>query len=200
MMFTRMLSAAVAGIVVTAGLFYLMHYLIEVSHGTPRDPRPRLELAFLPTIDDTPVVTNLVPPERPDPPPELPPGKPPIEDNGDVIAVPPPPEVPRPGTKGLRSGTIRYADGGLMTIVAVQPVYPRIASERGLEGQVVVRFDVSETGTVSNAVVVESSNRVFDKAAIDAAKRFRFKPRVVDGVPQASYGVHRLFTFRMESE
>ena len=52
-------------------------------------------------------------------------------------------------------------------------------------------------GSVTAVRVVESSDRVFERAALDAAKRFRYKPRVVDGVPQPVSGVRYLFRFEM---
>ena len=72
------------------------------------------------------------------------------------------------------------------------------ASSSGLEGHVVVRFDVTAMGTVVNAVVVDSSSSKFNRSALDAIKKFRFKPKVIDGVPQESLGLQRLFTYEME--
>ena len=67
-----------------------------------------------------------------------------------------------------------------------------------LEGWVVVEFDVSGSGTVENVRVIESSHRVFERAAVRAAERFRYRPRVVDGVPQPTRGVRNRFRFEME--
>ena len=61
-----------------------------------------------------------------------------------------------------------------------------------------VRFDVNADGTVSNVTVMDSSSHVFERAAIKAARKFRFKARVVDGVPQPSYGLQNRFVFKME--
>ena len=72
------------------------------------------------------------------------------------------------------------------------------ASSRGLEGHVVVQFDVTAMGTVVNAVVVDTSSRIFNKSALDAIKKFRFKPKIIDGVAQESFGLQRLFTYEME--
>ncbi|MCH8250504.1 MAG: energy transducer TonB [Proteobacteria bacterium] len=49
-----------------------------------------------------------------------------------------------------------------------------------------------------NIVIVKSSNSVFDNAAIKAAARFKFKPRVVDGIALVSTGIQNLFTFRLD--
>ena len=62
------------------------------------------------------------------------------------------------------------------------PQYPYQAARRGTEGWVRVSFQVTETGTVEDVVVLESDPPgVFDRAAIKAVYRWRFKPRMVNG-------------------
>jgi len=61
-----------------------------------------------------------------------------------------------------------------------------------------LQFDVTAEGKVVNIVIVESSNSVFDNAAIKAVARFKFKPRVVDGIALVSTGIQNLFTFRLD--
>lgn len=61
-------------------------------------------------------------------------------------------------------------------------IYPAAAKAEGVEGRVVVRYDVTATGTVANAVVVESEPAgVFDAAALDAVRSWRFRPMVDRG-------------------
>jgi protein TonB len=103
-------------------------------------------------------------------------------------------EQPRKGIETLGI----FIDGPLVTVVRVEPAYPPAASGRNLEGFVTVQFDVNPDGTVTNVTVVESSSKIFEKAAIKAAQKFRFKARVVDGVPQPSYGLQNRFVFKME--
>jgi protein TonB len=119
-----------------------------------------------------------------------------VFDSGERIGVPHSSTPPRnPGTQMSNPFT---NDGPLMVMVRVQPDYPLVAEQRGLEGCVVVRFDVTASGTVSNVAVVESSNAIFERAAIAAARNFRFKARVVDGVPLTSTGVQYQFRFELE--
>ena len=91
-----------------------------------------------------------------------------------------------------------YANSALINIINAQPDYPIIASQKGLEGYVIVQFDVTEAGAVEYAVVVETTSPLFNKSAIKAAYRSRYKPRSIDGVPQRSYGLKKLFRFEME--
>ena len=61
-------------------------------------------------------------------------------------------------------------------------VYPAAARADGIEGRVVVRYDVTVAGTVANAVVVESEPpSVFDEAALNTVRSWRFRPMVDRG-------------------
>ena len=61
-------------------------------------------------------------------------------------------------------------------------VYPAEARANGVEGRVVVRYDVTAAGNVANAVVVESEPPgVFDAAALTAVRSWRFRPMVDRG-------------------
>ncbi|MEE8243453.1 MAG: TonB family protein, partial [Pseudomonadales bacterium] len=101
---------------------------------------------------------------------------------------------------GLKPTEIVFrSDGDLMPIVKVAPVYPSDAQERLIEGYAVVEFVVTETGSVANPVIVESDPPgVFDKAALAAVVKFKYKPRVVDGQPVEVSGVRNNIVFELE--
>jgi len=62
------------------------------------------------------------------------------------------------------------------------PSYPAAALRSDREGSVVLEFTVDEAGFVRNPKVVDSKGgKVFHEPAIEAAKRFRYAPRFVDG-------------------
>jgi protein TonB len=131
----------------------------------------------------------------------------------------PPPDVPQPQQDNINpeAGTVSVApvqvsaeldiggiglgsaDGDYLPIVKVAPIYPRRALSRGIEGWVLLEFTVTKTGTVANARVVEADPAgIFDKAAVDAALKFKYKPRVVDGEPIDVQGVLHRITFKLE--
>ena len=89
-------------------------------------------------------------------------------------------------------------DGPLVAIVRVAPEYPQQPLRRNLEGYVIVEFDVLPDGSVANVRVVESTSSLFERAAINAAKRFRYKARVVDGVAHVSEGIRSMISFRLD--
>lgn len=66
----------------------------------------------------------------------------------------------------------------------ITPPYPDVALELELEGYVVVKFTVTETGAVQDIVVDESEPPgVFNEEALRAAQRLRFDPRIISGGP-----------------
>lgn len=93
-----------------------------------------------------------------------------------------------------------YSDGEYMPIVQVAPQYPRRAMARGLEGYVLLEFTVTREGTVRDPRVVDSSSGLFDRAALDAVSRFRYRPRVIDGEPVEVPGVRFRMIFELREE
>jgi bla regulator protein blaR1 len=91
-------------------------------------------------------------------------------------------------------------DREFLPIVRVAPRYPVQAAEQRLEGWVIVEFTVTETGQVDDVVIVESTDPVFHQSAIDAASRFRYQPRMIDGEPVRVPGVRNMFTYALEEE
>jgi TonB family protein len=61
-------------------------------------------------------------------------------------------------------------------------IYPTEAAQKGIQGQVWVKLLVSETGDVENVEVV-SGDPVLAKAAVDAVKKWKFKPFIKNGKP-----------------
>ncbi|MCU0939105.1 MAG: energy transducer TonB [Burkholderiaceae bacterium] len=51
--------------------------------------------------------------------------------------------------------------------------YPFKAARCGLEGTVVVRFDVGADGGVVNPVIVSSTHRIFNRTVLEAAQRMQ---------------------------
>jgi len=89
-------------------------------------------------------------------------------------------------------------NGGVIAVAIMQPEYPRRARQRGLEGYVIVEFTVSSIGKVIDAMVLDSSSPLFEKSALRAVTRFKYKPQVVDGVAIDTQGIRYLFSFSLE--
>jgi TonB family C-terminal domain len=67
----------------------------------------------------------------------------------------------------------------------VAPDYPRDLREQKVSGVVMVKCTIDEQGNVAETEVAKSSNAGFDKFAVDALKKWKFKPARQDGAPVA---------------
>ena len=91
-------------------------------------------------------------------------------------------------------------DGDYLPLVRVQPQYPRRAQQRGIEGSITVSLTVNADGTVSAdtiQVIDEDPKGYFVKAAKKAAAKFKYKPKMVNGVGQKVEGVIYKFSFNL---
>ena len=70
----------------------------------------------------------------------------------------------------------------MQLIKRVKPAYPLAAFARKLQGQVIVKIVVSETGDVESADIV-SGNPVLTRSALDAVKKWKFNPFIKNGKP-----------------
>lgn len=80
-------------------------------------------------------------------------------------------------------------------------VYPPQARAQGVEGHVVVRYDVDAEGRVQNARVVDARPPdVFDEAALQAVSRWRFRPARQEGEPEPVSGLESRLDFTLEGD
>ncbi|MGF1607186.1 MAG: energy transducer TonB [Rhodothalassiaceae bacterium] len=90
------------------------------------------------------------------------------------------------------------SDGEYLPIVKIEPQYPRRAAERGIEGTCLVSYTVTPEGTTTDIQVVESEcESIFARASIQAAEKFKYKPKVVNGEAIAVANVQNLFTYQL---
>ena len=66
----------------------------------------------------------------------------------------------------------------------VPPVYPPIARAARREGTVILEATIAADGRVTNVRVLQSSP-LFDEAAIDAVRQWRYTTPTLNGVPVA---------------
>ena len=200
-MYGRYAFSIVIGVVVTLSLLFLMQVLIATGKQALTKPRDRAKLEFVRVKRNESLNTEDFTPEKPPKPPETPPETPPQDmDNVDptapTINVAPPTVASETSIGG--PGGMNIAEGDYLPIVRVAPVYPARALSRGLEGYVDMSFTVTTTGTVKDPVVMFSTSSLFERAAIRAVLKFKYKPRVVDGVPVEVPNVKTRITFKIE--
>jgi protein TonB len=200
-MIGRYAFSIVIGTVVTLSLLFIMQLLIVTGKQALTDPRERHKLEFVRVKKNENLNTQDLTPEKPPKPPETPPETPPQDmDNIDPDA--PTIDVGRPEISANTDiggpGGMNIAEGDYLPIVRVAPVYPSRALSRGLEGFVDMSFTVTVTGSVEDPIVIQSTSSLFERAATRAVLKFKYKPRVVDGVPVAVSGVKTRITFELE--
>ena len=79
----------------------------------------------------------------------------------------------------------------------ITPEYPLTARKENIEGYVLVEFTVTNQGMPAGIVILDRSpSDIFNASAVNAAERFRFDPRVMDGQPVEAVGVQYLFNFK----
>ena len=61
----------------------------------------------------------------------------------------------------------------------VEPTYPRQAISQGLQGKVIAWVKVAPNGAVTEVVIRESTNRIFDREVIRALSQWKFNPEPV---------------------
>ena len=200
-MIGRYVISIVIGTAVTLSLLFVMQLLIVTGKAALTKPRDRAKLEFVRVKRNEALNTQDFTPEKPPPPPEVPPETPPqemdsVDPNAPTINVAPPTVTADTSIGG--PGGMNIAEGDYLPIVRVAPVYPARALSRGLEGYVDMSFTVTTTGTVRDPIVIFSTSSLFERAATRAVLKFKYKPRVVDGVPVDVPNVKTRITFKIE--
>ena len=202
-----------SGVLVTIFLLYLMQYLIDSGEKAISENNNLRIVDFVRTKEEPEVQTKkrkAKPPPKPDePPPEIRQSMEVanIDEAWSSKYVAPLADIEMGGHTSFVS------DGEYLPILKVQPVYPRYALQRGLFGWVLVEFTVDDLGRVIDPIVVDNCveefkfkvtecvdqpGHIFDRPALAAASKFKYKPKVVDGVPIETTGVRHLITFILD--
>jgi protein TonB len=168
-----LLALGTAGIM-SLMLFALMHYLISGRPQPLLGAADKSAITFIRLQHDTDesLKKRTLPkkPELPQKPPQ--PQKPKITNT-----QPPAPALAMSAPKPTMNKLIGGPFAG-----TVAPRYPRKAAMRGIEGWVKVEFTILEDGTVADAKVIDAQPRsIFNREAVRAVLRWKFKPKIVDG-------------------
>lgn len=200
-MIGRYVFSIVVGCAITLSLIFVMHLLIEHAEDAISSERERHQLDFVRIKRNETLNTEELTPEKPPKPPEVPPEVPPqdmdsVDPNAPSIKIPAPEVSTNVDIGG--PGGMNIAEGDYLPIVRVAPIYPARALSRGVEGYVDMGFTVTTAGTVKDPVVLFSTSSLFERAATRAVLKFKYKPRVVDGVPVDVANVKTRISFQIE--
>ena len=88
----------------------------------------------------------------------------------------------------------------LMPLHIIQPHYPPKANRRGIEGFATIELTVSKEGRTKDFRTLRwHGSKEFAKAAVKAARKFRYAVQFKDGDPIETQGVRYKFTFELTS-
>ena len=211
----RLPLASIFSVIVTLMLFYLMQSLIDSGEEAITASNTGRIVDFT-RIKEEPNLEvkkrRPEPPPLPDEPPKL--AKPIMRSDANVDAWSNKLSAPINNVEVSTSLGFR-SDGEYLPILKVQPIYPQKALERGQVGWVVVEFTVDEIGRVIDPIVIDNCvivqtrqmigcddnpGRTFNRSALAAAAKFKYKPKILDGEAIATAGVRNMITFVLDDE
>lgn len=194
---SRASAIPIAG-VITVFLFLVMQALVTSDEFNLGDQGDSINISFLRQLQDTETQTAKKKPNRPEQeqepdPPEMDiPETPRPEMNSESVSTP---DFGGPQFGAFSAST----DADVLPIVKVPPQYPRRATQRGIEGWVLVQFTITDTGAVVNPVVVDSDPPgIFNRSALRTIVKWKYKPRIVGGKAVERSGVQHLITYELE--
>jgi len=198
----RLLGGAAIALIVTFLLYWLMATLVAAGREAMTEGPSGRIVDFVRVKKDQDLNVDQKKPEKPQKPqaaPDTPQPQQNDNQNPDANTVNIGP-MNVANDVSLQNGFgLSASDGEYLPIVKVAPIYPDSAARRGLEGWVLLKFTVTETGAVRDPVVLESEpGTTFDRAAMKAVLKFKYKPRVEGGKPVEVPGVEHLITFKLE--
>ncbi len=197
--YMRMVVGIFCGAIAALFLAWFMHYLIQSSDLVLSKAERNHMLDFVRVKRSESIKRKDRAPERPkmNKSPEVPQMSQGQADSGQQLAVSAMPIETNVDIGQSVAGI--SGEGEYMPIVKVAPVYPSSALSRGLAGSCLVEYTVTNAGTVKDVVVIEDecTDRVFYKPSIDAALRFKYKPRVIDGAAVEVHGIGNIFRYEI---
>ncbi|WGL15965.1 TonB family protein [Microbulbifer bruguierae] len=183
---------------VTGLLLLGMTQLIATDYGAPPvEPSPAIAPIHMPDVKPTVYTSEQVPKPQELPPQIQPTTTEQVVDPGKISTSFDPPVV----TKKKFDPTIINADP--LPIYKPAPRYPRRALAQGMEGYVVVEFTISKNGSVKNPRVVGGFDSagaptdLFDRSALNAVERFKYRPPMSEGQPVEKHGVRNRIVFKL---
>ena len=194
----RLALPAINAFFITSALLYLMYSLIYIEEPRLQTKKGFSNLNWAQVPEDTPpkqLIAKPVKPVEPEVVPDLPKDKP-IVIAGPIKGEP----FAEYKAGGTRSQLPALSDSQLVLIFSSPPSYPATAASRGTQGYVVVGFSVDEAGGVFDPYILESEpTKVFDRAALRAILKFKYKARMVNGKNVSTDGQRYLFTYKLDS-
>ncbi|MEM5510998.1 energy transducer TonB [Pseudoalteromonas sp. AS71] len=198
--FIKTSTAVIGGAAMTFAAFAFMQYLISGEQRAPVKPGDDIIVEIFQAPEDS-KVRHIQKIQPPPPMPKVPQKAPPLDTSADpVLAISDFTPVTIDDFGGDINNTINRPTGDATPIVRINPKYPTTAARDGIEGWVQLSFSISPTGEVIDPVVINAEpKRTFDREAIRAIKRWKYRPKVIEGVAQLQTGQTVQLDFKLDN-
>lgn len=192
----RFLVAIVLGTTIALGLFWGMQYMIA-NHQQGLKATDNLRMTeFVRLKRETKLhIKERQIPDKPKP--KQRPKQPKLQTQTAQVTKTPMPDMDMPnldmplqmnGFKGsvlsglgVKTGRAKISTN-VIPLVRIPPRYPMRAANRRIQGWVKLEFTITKEGTVKDAVVIAAKpSSIFNRAALKAIKRWKFKPQIIAG-------------------
>jgi protein TonB len=187
----HIITIIASGLGVSLALFWLMQFMISNNQQGLNKVASLQMTEFIRLKKDSNLTTKdrRIPkkpkPHKRPPPPKMKLQANPIKNLQPKMDMPDldlPLELSHMGMKGVEIG-VGNISANVIPLVRIAPRYPMRAANRRIEGWVKVQFTITKEGKVADAVVVDSEPKhTFDRAALSAIKRWKFKAKVIEGI------------------
>jgi len=194
MMKTRVLFIGGGALIINTLLFILMESMSAPKAIQLNAPAPKLSIDFV-RLKKPPALTPIKPRNKP---------KKKLKKPDNLML----PDMPTPTSNSIRVKNINIKIpkmdlsmnisgipfrgqlvnsglGGLseaIPLIRTSPLYPPRALSRKIEGKVKVLFTITKEGTVINPKVIQATpEKTFNRAALRAIRKWKFKKKLVDG-------------------
>mgnify|MGYP004701905827 CR=1 FL=1 len=201
----RLLLSLFFGAVITFFLYVLMAFLVDGDDSFTNAKKESIVIEINSTPPEAKAQTRVrVPPPPPPPPPE-PPKQQMVQDSqsNDVGTIGF--NAPSIDVGGASAGlndpsSAMMRDGDATPIVRIEPKYPPQAARDGISGWVKLRFSIMPDGSVDEVEVTDAEpKRVFDREAIRAVKRWKYSPKIENGVALKQTGITVQLDFNLDN-
>lgn len=200
----RFLVSILLGAAVTFALFSFMAFLVASGDATKEEALENIIVEVNTTPPKSAAETRRRVPPPPPPPPKAPPKpqapEPEVSNVQGAVSFNLPGVELAGASTGLDTPGAGFArDGDAAPIFRQEPKYPPEAARDGKEGWVELSFTINEIGGVEEVKVIAAQpKRIFDKEAKRALRKWKYKPKVVDGKPLRQPGLTVRLDFNMD--
>ena len=198
--FVKLPLCFLAALAMTFSLFAFMQYLIKSPSSVVEKPKPIIDVSVYEArqLSEVKQKAKIPSPPKMTTPPERNVEAPSDVMTADTLTFSPTVNIAIDKMPSSSPNFIAQ-NGQASPIVRVPPKYPVTAARDGIEGWVELSFSIDKTGRVFDAKVVQAEpKRLFNKAALKALKRWKYKPTIENGNAQIQQGQSVVLEFNLE--